>query len=301
MLGQVVDAPVGQLLREAIHRLRVAGSELPRLDAELLIGHVTGLDRTAIVAHPERLMDAAAAGSFRAALGRRERGEPVAYIRGIKEFHGLRLHVDRRALIPRPETELLVDLAARLAMFRAARLVAPQTVRVVDVGTGSGAISIALAASMRERGLLERVTIVATDDSPAALELAAWNLDLHGLTGVVGLVEADLLLPGAGRFDLVLANLPYIPSGQIDALPVAASFEPRSALDGGPDGLAIIRRLLAVLPGNLARGGTALLEIGSDQEAALGEAVAELRLGWSWRVERDLSGLPRVAVVDRPA
>jgi len=301
MHGQVAEALVGELLHEAIQRLRAAGSELPRLDAELLLGHATGLDRTVILAHPERAVDAGALVRFQAALARRERGEPVAYIRGIKEFHGLTLHVDARALIPRPETELLVDLAERLVASRLGSLDPQDIVRVVDVGTGSGAIPIALAALLRGRGLLDRTAILATDVSAAALELAAANLDLHGLSGAVRLAEADLLPPDAGPVDLVLANLPYIPSGQIDGLPVAASFEPRSALDGGPDGLATIRRLLALLPGSLVPGGTALLEIGSDQEAAVGAAVAGLLPGWRCRVERDLSGLPRLAVVERPA
>lgn len=292
---------VGDILRDGIERLRASGAERPRLDAELLLGHATGMSRTSIVAHPEAPVSAEGLTKFRAGLARRERGEPVAYIRGVKEFYGLVFHVDRRALIPRPETELLVQLAERLVATRVEGPDGPALLRLVDVGTGSGAIPVALAALLRRRGWLDRVAILATDQSTEALALAADNLRAHDLAGRIRLAVADLLPPGEPPFDLVLANLPYIPTGDIAGLPVAASFEPRSALDGGPDGLAVIRRLLARLPEVLARNGAALLEIGGDQEAALGQAVAELLPGWRRRVERDLSGLPRVAVVERPA
>ena len=301
---------VGDALRLGIERLRASGAERPRLDVELLLGHATGLSRTSIVAHPEAPLPMAALATFRAGLARRERGEPVAYIRGVKEFYGLIFRADRRALIPRPETELLVELAGGLV---AQRLEGPDgpdgpdgpegpaQLRLVDVGTGSGAIPVALAALLRRRGWLDRVEILATDQSPEALELAADNLRAHDLAARIRLAEADLLPSGEPPFDLVLANLPYIPTGDIANLPVAASFEPRSALDGGRDGLAVIRRLLARLPGVLAGNGVALLEIGGDQETALHLAVAELLPRWRSRVERDLAGLPRVAVVERPA
>jgi release factor glutamine methyltransferase len=294
----VGDATVGDLLHEGIVRLRAAGSELPRLDAELLLGHATGLDRVAIVAHPEARVRPADAARYDAALARRARGEPVAYIRGIKEFRGLTLHVDARALIPRPETELLVELAEHVLRERLGRPGAASQ-RVADVGTGSGAIPIALATALREQGLLERVEILATELSAEALAVAAGNVQAHGLAHRIRLAQADLLPDGEPVLDVILANLPYIPSGDFPALPVAVTFEPRSALDGGPDGLAVIRRLLARLPSALVADGVALLEIGADQAERISAAAAALGPGWRCRIEEDLSGLPRVAVLER--
>ncbi len=293
---------VADLLREGIDRLRAAGTERPRLDSELLLGQAAGLERTAIVAHPERTVDRAAAAAYEAAIARRERGEPVAYIRGVKEFFGLELHVDARALIPRPETELLVELAARQALGRLAARdgsAAAEPLRIVDVGTGSGAIPVALSTALGAGGLLGAVRIMATDISDGALALAGSNLAAHGLADVVALSAADLLPADPGMFDLVLANLPYVASGDVPHLPVDTSFEPALALDGGPDGLHVIRRLLALLPARLAPAGVALLEIGGDQGAAIVAAVVAVLPGWACRVEPDLAGLPRVALVAR--
>ena len=293
---------VAGLLLQGIARLRVAGAERPRLDAELLLGQALGLERTAIVAHPERVVAQDAAVAYWAAIARREHGEPVAYIRGVKEFFGLAFHVDARALIPRPETELLVELAEQQALRRLAardHAGADQPLQIVDVGTGSGAILVALATTLRARALLGGVRMVATDVSDAALALAGSNLAAHGLVGVVALTTADLLPPDARAWDLVLANLPYIASGDVAHLPVATSFEPALALDGGPDGLHVIRRLLALLPAALAPGGVAILEIGGDQGAAIVGAVQSVVPGWACRVEPDLAGLPRVALVAR--
>jgi release factor glutamine methyltransferase len=297
-------ATVGELLREGVERLRASGSETPRLDAELLLGHVIGADRTAIVAHPDAPVGAGAHARYLDDLVRREAGEPVAYIRGFKEFYGLAFSVDPRALIPRPETELLVELAEREIMRRLTAAPRPPGARpilAVDVGTGSGTIAVAVAASIRRRGAYEQLEIIGTDASAAALDLARENAVGHGVGDRVRFIEADLLPPVVVQpFDLVLANLPYVRSDAIDGLPVAASFEPRAALDGGHDGLVVIRRLLERLPEALADGGTAFLEIGADQEEGIIAAVAELLPGWGCRVEPDLAGLPRVAVIVLP-
>jgi release factor glutamine methyltransferase len=171
----------------------------------------------------------------------------------------------------------------------------------VDVGTGSGAIAIALATLLRRRRMLPEVSIFAVDCTADALGLARENAVAHAVADEVVFCEADLLPEAEPPFDLVLANLPYIPSAEIERLPVAASFEPRTALDGGPDGLAVIRRLLAALPSALTPQGTALLEIGFDQGAAVEHAVAELPGSWTCRVQADLSGRPRLANVERAA
>jgi len=291
----------GALLRMGTEYLREAGSETPRLDAELLLGHAVEVGRTVVLAHPEAPVGADAARRYRADLERRAAGEPVAYLRGFKEFFGLGFEVDARALIPRPETERLVELALAEVIHRlgsGARADAVRPLRVVDVGTGSGAIAVALAVSLRERSALEAVDILAVDISPDALDLARENAVAHTVADRIRFVVADLL-PG-GAFDLVLANLPYVMRGAIPSLPRATGFEPILALDGGPDGLEIVGRLLDLLPDVLADTGVALLEIGADQGGAIAPCVADRLPGWRCEVALDLAGLPRVARVARP-
>jgi release factor glutamine methyltransferase len=297
----VAGAPIettGALLREGVERLRAAGSETARLDAELLLGDSIGVGRTVILAHPETPVGADAAARYRAGIERRGAGEPVAYIRGIKEFYGLAFAVDSRALIPRPETERLVELAAAEVRRRLGlRRPADPPIRIVDVGTGSGAIAVALAASLRRRNALDAVTIVALDDSEAALGLARENAVAHAVGDAIAFERSDLLARVGDPFDLVLANLPYVRTGALPGLPVAASFEPVMALDGGPDGLAVIERLLEQLPSALDSGGLALLEIGADQGELIVERCARLLPRWRCAIELDLAGLPRVASI----
>lgn len=290
------------MLQEGVERLRDSGSETSRLDAELLLGHAVGVGRTAIVAHPEAPVGFDAAATYRSALARREAGEPVAYIRGIKEFFGLAFEVDPRALIPRPETERLVELADREVLRRLGagpRVSGAAPLRIADVGTGSGAIALALAVGLRRRGALDHITISATDISGDALQLALENAVGHAVADRIVFAEADLLPAGGAPFDLILANLPYVRTDAMAGLPVATSFEPVLALDGGPEGLAVIARLLDLLPVALLDDGVALLEIGSDQGEAILALVGERLPGWSCLVETDLAGLPRVARVAR--
>lgn len=298
-------ATVRDLLEPAVSRLRSAGSPSPRLDAELLLGHVLGVDRSAVLAHPEAPVGTGQAAALETALARRERGEPVAYIRGVKEFYGLALTADARALIPRPETELLVDLAqawVRARLISAPRAAGAPPLVVLDVGTGSGAIVVALAVTFRRRGYGDAVRLLATDVSPDALALAVENAVGHGVADTIAFRQADLLeraVAEGSRADLLVANLPYVPRGDLPGLPVAASFEPAIALDGGRDGAEVIARLLADLDGNLAPEGVALLEIGDGQADRLRALVGDLLPGWTSVLHEDLGGSPRVLELAR--
>ena len=302
-------------IADGTQRLRAAGSETARLDAELLLGWAIGQDRTAVIAHAGAPVGADARARFEAAVARRSAGEPVAYIRGIKEFHGLAYAVDERALIPRPETEALVDLAIGEVMTRLAARpgeagggpdAGGDPIRIADVGTGSGAIAVALAVALRKRRVAmgRNVTIVATEVSPEALDLARENAVAHAAADGMRFIEADLFPPvrpdDNAPFDLILANLPYVRTDAIAGLPIATSFEPRLALDGGVDGLDVIRALLERLPDALTEDGVALFEIGADQGQSARDAVAVVLPGWSAAVEPDLAGLPRVLRVERP-
>jgi release factor glutamine methyltransferase len=298
-------ATTRDLLEAGIERLRAAGSETARLDAELLLAHANGVDRTTILAHPDAPVGTGPAEAFEAALARRAAGEPVAYIRGIKEFHGLAFSVDPRALIPRPETEQLVEAGLAEVMRRLTagnRSAAVEPLRVLDVGTGSGAVAVALAVALRVRRVpAEEVEIVALDVSPDALDLARENAVGHAVGDRLRFVAADLIPPGTLDWEVIVANLPYVRSDAMTDLPVATSFEPALALDGGADGLAVIGRLVDRLPTALTTDGTALLEIGGDQGEAIVDLVAERLPGWSCVVAADLGGLPRVARIERVA
>ena len=319
--GSIGGLPVettGALLREGAERLVAAGSATPRLDAEVLLGHAVGLGRTVVLAHSEAPVGADAARRYRANLERRAAGEPVAYLRGLKEFYGLAFQVDPRALIPRPETERLVELAHAEVMRRLGAAAqghgsrgggvssaggvsgagAPP-LRIVDVGTGSGAVAVALAVSLRRLAAFDAVEILAVDISAVALDLARENAVGHAVADRLTFAEADLLPGDRTAFDVVLANLPYVQHGAIAGLPRATSFEPVLALDGGPDGLDVIGRLLDLLPDALGDDGVALLEIGADQGDAIVALVAARLPGWRCEVVADLAGLPRVARVAR--
>lgn len=294
------------LVEAGTERLRAAGSETPRLDAELLLAHAIGVDRTAVVAHGDAPVGPAAATAYEALLARRATGEPVAYLRGMKEFHGIALSVDDRALIPRPETELLVDTAISTVMaVLTSGADRAEALRVLDVGTGSGAVAVALAVALRSRRVPpDDVEITATDISPDALELARENAVAHGVGDRLRFVASDLLPAGARSqpVDIVLANLPYVRTADLDTLVsqrLSVAFEPRLALDGGPDGLDIIGRLLEQLSWALAADGVALVEIGGDQGEAAPSLVADRLPGWVTTTLRDLAGLPRVLRLQR--
>lgn len=240
---------------------REKGLDSPRLDAELLIADALGIDRMRIYLDHHKPLLADELVAVRERVKRRGKHEPVAYITGQKGFWSLDLAVDRRVLVPRPDTERLVERA----LDRLKGRVAP---RVVDVGCGSGAIALALA---HERPDAE---VIGVDRSPAALAVSRANAAALGLDRVRW-QEGDLLAGVDGPFDLVASNPPYIPSGDIAGLmPDIVLFEPHSALDGGPDGLDLVRRLIPEAADRLLPGGVLLVEIGHDQGAAVA-ALAE--------------------------
>jgi release factor glutamine methyltransferase len=297
-------ATVAQLLDDAAGELTAMGASSPRLDAELLLGHVLGVVRTGVLAHTDAPVSIGQEARFRELLGRRLSGTPVAYLRGFREFHGLALAVDPRVLIPRPETELLVDLA--VARVRAILTGAPRPpgtppVRVWDVGTGSGAIAVAVAVALRRGHYLDEVRLTASDISPDALAVAVENAVAHGVADRIELVLADVvdaspMLPA----DVLLANLPYVPSDVIPTLSPDVRAEPMLALDGGTDGLDLVRRLLAGLPRATVPGALALLEVGADQTAALTALVRDVLRGWTLTWHADLAGIQRVAALESP-
>ena len=308
-------ATVGQALAAAASRLAVATPDVAvtaRLDAELLLGFVLGVERTRILAYPEAPIGTGQAEQLAALVARRSAGEPVAYLRGLAEFHGLALAVDPRVLVPRPETEQLVDLALEEIARRlvgSPRPAGAPPVAVVDVGTGSGAIAVALAVTLRRLGMAGEVAITASDRSADAIGVARENAASHAVADLVGMIAADLLPPAGATaglrsvpasFEVVCANLPYIRTVDLPGLPAPVRFEPVESLDGGMDGLDVIRALLATLAGRTLPGAVALLEIGADQAGIMREAAAERLPGWTVEILDDLAGLPRVARLRRP-
>ncbi len=236
------------------------GVENPRLNAELLLGHVLGLPRMQLYLQFERPLTGPELVKLRPLVKRRGDREPLQYIVGEAEFHGLKLKTDRRALIPRPETELLTELlVARLA---------PPPGRVLDLGTGSGAIALALAAAWPS------ANVTATDNSPEALALARENAASTGLAGRVSLVESDWFskLDGQGAFDLIVSNPPYLSAAEMgEVQPEVKEHEPRPALTPGPTGLEALQIILREARPRLAPGGLLACETGIAQQAVLRE------------------------------
>jgi len=281
---------VGDALRWALEVL-VPYSATPRLDAEVILADVLSLRRAQIYVRWDERLGAAAVQRYRSLVQRRAAHEPVAYLVGERAFYDLDLWVDRRVLIPRPETEQLVEEALAWAQSCGQR-----PLRVVDVGTGSGALAIVLARHLAE------AQVWAVDISREALCVAVSNLRRHGLESRVGLVCGDLLSCLSGRFELIVANLPYVSRRALSELPRdVAAFEPRVALDGGEDGLAILQRLLAQCPDRLARPGLMLLEIGDGQARAVCRAIRQHLPQAKATVLRDYAGLERVVRIERRA
>ncbi len=281
-------ANVSEALRAAARRLRASGSRSPRLDAELLLATALGVERVTLLAESERVLTPIEERRFEGYLCRREAHEPIAYIRRRRAFRTLELEVTPDVLIPRPETETLVDVALEALAVAPAEHGEPLA---LDLGTGSGCIALALAAED------PFVRVTAVDVSEAAVELARHNAARLGLGDRLRILHSDLFaaLPPEERFDLIVSNPPYIPASEYEALePNVRDYEPRLALHGGADGLDVYRRLVPEALGRLRAGGTLALEVGAGQAAAV-RALFAAAAGYGAPLERaDLGGVARV-------
>ncbi len=279
----VAPAPtVAQARRAAADRLREGGLDTPDLDARLLVGHALGLDHAALVAQSARRLTPAEAAALEASVARRLAHEPVARILGTWEFWSLPLRVTPDVLVPRPETETVVE--AILGVVERSR-----PLLIADLGVGSGAILLALLSE------LPTAFGIGTDRDPAALGVARDNAQRLGLADRAGFVACDFGAALAGACDVVVSNPPYIPTPDIAALaPDVRDYDPRAALDGGLDGLSAYRAIAADAARLLAPGGWLAVEIGVVQDAAVSELLTTRGLAIAGTPRRDLAGCPRV-------
>lgn len=279
-----------EALREAAHLLREAGVREPRREAASLLVHTSGRDRAYLITHDEETMPPAQLAEFRRAVARRTTGEPLQYIKGRQEFYGLDFEVTPDVLIPRPETELLVETALELARGVCAPL-------ICDVGTGSGCIAVALLHARLD------ASAVALDLSPEALRVAERNASRHGVSDRIEFLVSDCfdsLDAGAraeARFDLVVSNPPYVAEADLEGLQrEVRDHEPRMALTPGGDGLGVIRRLLRDSPRHMKTGGHLVFEIGYDQHERI-DSLVDVRRWTLLDVHRDLQGIPRTVAL----
>lgn len=260
-----------------------------RLEARIMLSHITGLSRTDLLLEPDRPLSDQSIAQLQKYMNRRLLGEPLAYILGTCEFYGIEFLVDRSVLIPRPETELLVDLAVKAAESLVEAGISSPV--IADIGTGSGCIAIALAAK------LPGARIYGTDISSEALKVAAANCHKNGVDSRITLLEGDLCAPLPGQLNVVTANLPYVRTDEITSLARELSWEPRLALDGGADGLKYIERLIDDIAEKLAPGAVLLLELGLGQAQAVLHLARNRMTGSVAQAHKDLAGIDRIAEV----
>lgn len=281
---KLAEITIENLLAEARKKL-APGSESPGLDAQTLLAHVLGQPRSWLLAHGEVVPGAAEAAEYERGLARLEAGAPLPYVLGEWEFYGQSFLVNPHVLIPRPETELLVERA--LAWLQAN----PARRRALDVGTGSGCIAVSIAINCAD------LNIYAIDNSGEALAVCEQNAQRLGVAEQVEITRCDLLESVSGKVDLICANLPYIPGGRLPQLAVYGR-EPSVALDGGADGLDLIQRMLAQAPAHINPGGLLLLEIDASQEESAADLARQYFPDAAIAVEPDLAGLPRLLVIE---
>jgi len=271
---------VQEAVRQSISKLQTV-TDAPRLEAEVILSYVLSSPRAALLAHPEQPLSSEQFWHYFECIHQRVSGYPLPYIIGSVEFYGLTFNVTPEVLIPRSDTEILVDLAIERA---------PAT--IVDVGTGSGCIAVALAIHLPD------AQITAIEVSPAALAIAQDNAERHGVADRIQLIVGDVLSPRPGLVDMIVSNPPYILSGEIPSLPVSVrDHEPQLALDGGMDGLAVIRQLMNQAPAVLRPGGSLLIEIGAGQGDAANSLAHTVFPDAQIQVHPDLAGRDRVLEV----
>jgi release factor glutamine methyltransferase len=284
------DRRIAAMRRDLAARFRTGGIDSPDLDARLLVGHALGLDHAGLVRDGERALGRADVVGIEALAARRLAGEPVARITGVKEFWGLPFQVTPAVLVPRPDTETVVETALALIDRDGART---RRLRIADLGTGSGAILIALLHELPD------AWGVGTDCDTAALATARANASRLGVAARASFVACDFGAALAGGADLIVANPPYIATDEIAALaPEVRDFDPRGALDGGPDGLGAYRAIAADAGRLLAPGAHVVMEIGAGQADAVSALAAAAGLG-SIAVAPDLAGIGRVVSARR--
>jgi release factor glutamine methyltransferase len=274
--------PLLEVLRATERYLAERGVANPRLNAEHLLAHALGLKRMELYLQFDRALTESERAPLRDLVKRRGARQPLQHVLGTAEFHGRAFTCDQRALVPRPETEQLVELALEILHPH----LAPT---LLDIGTGSSVIALTLALE------LPSATVHATDLWPDALALAAENAARHALTDRIVFHQADLLPPGGTKFDLIIANLPYIPADEIPSLSPEVRHDPVTALDGGSDGLDLIRRLIGTAPDHLAPAGALLLEIGAGQAQTVGGLLSARKFR-DISVRPDYQNIPRFAV-----
>lgn len=281
--------PLHERLADARDRLARAGisKDEATLDAEVLARHVLNCDRATLLTRAQDRLPSAFGRLYEGLVQRRLAREPIAYIVENREFWGLEFEVTPDVLIPRPETELVVEEALSEFPHR------PLIHTIIDVGTGSGCLAVILAIEFASASL------TATDSSRPAIDVARRNAARHNVSERIAFVHGDLLAGFPGSADLIVSNPPYVPDRDAATLPPeVAQYEPAAALYAGSDGLAVIRRLFAEAPAHLAPGGRLIVEFGFQQESGVRAAAVES--GWTIeRVRRDLQGIPRIAVLRR--
>jgi release factor glutamine methyltransferase len=286
------------LLDSTITRL-LPFSDTPQLDAQVLLAHIFEKPRTWLLAHTGSAPDVKRTARLEKLVRRLERGEPLPYVLGHWEFFGLDFEIKREVLIPRPETELLVERAIAWMQLSAAGSPSGRGRMVADIGTGSGCIAVSLAKN------LPNIHVLATDISPAALKIARRNAKRFNVLSQIDFLTCDILPPHASlqasarRFDLLCANLPYIPTAKLQSLPIYTR-EPTLALDGGPDGLAPFRKLLELVPEWMAPGSRILLEVESTRGAAVLSLAYDAFTAASFHLHQDLAGRDRLLEIQLP-
>jgi len=275
----------GKVLGWAAKDFRERGVPTPRLEAELLLAHVLGCRRLDLYTEHDRPLDTDELTAYREAIARRRRGEPAAYVTGAREFWSLELEIDEHVLVPRPETEILVQACLERLAGDAA----------LDLGTGSGCVAVALASERDD------LRVDAVDVSPAACEVARRNAERHGLADRITVLEGNLFdpVPDGSRYAAIVTNPPYVIGAEIDTLSAEVRREPRLALDGGADGLEVIRRILDRAPEFLEPGGWLLTELDPRQAATVARELGPAALGVEGEIIGDLTGRDRVVAFSK--